>query len=139
MYIRLFSRKPLGSQRVNRSQKLLKSAIQHFYSTFPSFRAKLSWNTSLIIRSKILRLLVIALTSDDKYCGHNRENLEQPIQMQLSEKTKKNSFFKIFILHFISNSISFELIAVNSPYYNENTCYRQPTCYKASKDVTSDK
>ena len=70
-----FSRKPFDSQSVNGFQKLSKSAGQHFYTTFPSFWAKLSWNTSFLIRTEISRLAVIALTADDKYCHHNKENL----------------------------------------------------------------
>ena len=34
--------KPFGSERVNESQKLLKSAEKYFYPTFSSFWAKLS-------------------------------------------------------------------------------------------------
>ena len=37
---------------------------------------------------KILRLFVNTFTADDKYSVFNRDNLTQPIQMQLSEKKK---------------------------------------------------
>ena len=43
---------------------------------------------SLLVISKILRLFVNTLTADDKYSVFNRENLTQPIHMQLSQKQK---------------------------------------------------
>ena len=56
---------------------------------------KLSWETSLLVRSEILGLFANALTGDDKYSRHFRETLPQPIQMQLSKKQK-------FIFKFLS-------------------------------------
>ena len=41
---------------------------------------------SLLVIQKILRLLVNTLTADDKHYMPNRNNLAQPIQIQLSEK-----------------------------------------------------
>ena len=46
-----------------------------------------------IVRWKIVRLFVKVLTSDDKHYLLNRDNLTQPIQMQLSKKQKKFSRF----------------------------------------------
>ena len=40
-------------------------------------------NFSLLARSEILKLVVNTLTADGKYSHHIRENLPQPIQMQL--------------------------------------------------------
>ena len=42
----------------------------------------------------MLGLFVNTLTANDKYSHLNRDNLRQPIQMQLSIKLK--SFFEIF-------------------------------------------
>ena len=42
MHKRAFVWKSFGSERVNESEKLLKSAEKYFYSTFSSFWAKLS-------------------------------------------------------------------------------------------------
>ena len=52
---------------------------------------------------KILRLFVNALTGDDKHYLLNRDNLTQPIQMQLSQKQKH--FYPLFLafLKFILN------------------------------------
>ena len=47
---------------------------------------------------KILRLFVNTLTVNDKHYPLNRDNLAQPIQMQLSQKQKIISeFFFVFL------------------------------------------
>ena len=46
--------KPFGSQHVNESQKLVKSAEKHFYHTFLWLWAKLNMKKSFLVRSKIL-------------------------------------------------------------------------------------
>ena len=66
--------KPFASERVNKCQKLLRSAEKYFYPTFSS-------------RSKILGLLN-TLTANYEYSCSNTENLLLTIQMQLSEKLK---------------------------------------------------
>ena len=54
---------------------------------------------------KILRLFVNTLTVDDKYYLFNKDNLTQPIQMQLSKKQEK--FSEIFI-GFLKSILNFE-------------------------------
>ena len=78
--------KPFRSDRLNDSQKLLKSAEKYFYPTFPSFWPKLSYKKLFLIRSEILGLLVNTLNAKYGYSGSNRENLALPIQLQLCEK-----------------------------------------------------
>ena len=53
------------------------------------------WKKSLLVIHKILRLFVNTLTVHDKHYFLNRDNLMQPIQMQLSQKQKifLNFFF----------------------------------------------
>ena len=46
------------------------------------------WKKSLLVIHKILRLFVNTLIVDDKHYLLNRDNLTQPIQMQLSQKQK---------------------------------------------------
>ena len=58
---------------------------------------KLSWETSLLVRSKILELFVKTLIAHDKYSCYKRENFPQENQMQLS-KTPKS--FMNLLLHF---------------------------------------
>ena len=48
--------------------------------------------------SKVLRIFVNILTTDDKYSLLNTDNLRHPIQMQLSPKEKTFSdFFSAFL------------------------------------------
>ena len=49
---------------------------------------QLNWRKFSLVICKILGLFVNALTADDKYSLLNRDNLTQPIQMQLSQKQK---------------------------------------------------
>ena len=74
------------SQRVNGSQTLLKSARQYFNPILSSVWDKLSFNTSLLLRSHVSGLFPNTLTADGKNPHHN--NLQRPIQMQLSKKPK---------------------------------------------------
>ena len=52
---------------------------------------------------KILRLFVNTLTVNDKYYVFNRDNLPQPLKMQLAQKQKTSSEFFLGILKSISN------------------------------------
>ena len=52
---------------------------------------------SPLVLSEILVVLVNRLAADGKYPVHNSENLQLPIQMQLSKKPKH---FVNFLLHF---------------------------------------
>ena len=51
---------------------------------------------SLFVICDILELFVNTLTGDDKYSLHNREDLQQPIQIQLSKKQKKIQNFLLY-------------------------------------------
>ena len=48
----------------------------------------------LLVISSIIGLFVNTMTADDTYSLNNSENLQQPIQMQLSKKRK---FFASFL------------------------------------------
>ena len=58
----------------------------------------MSWKKSLSVWYEILRLLVNALTADDKYSGSNMQNLLQQLQTPLSQKQKTFSGFFIAFL-----------------------------------------
>ena len=60
---------------------------------------------SFLVIHKILRLLVNTLTADDKHYLLNRNNLAQPIQIQLSEKQK---IFSEFFLPFLKSVLNFK-------------------------------
>ena len=60
---------------------------------------------SLLLLCKFLRLFVNTLTADNKYSFLNRDNLTQPIQMQLSQK---QNFFSEFFANLLKASLNFE-------------------------------
>ena len=55
---------------------------------------------------KILRLFVTTLTVNDKYYPLNRDNLAQPIQMELSQKKK---FLSEFFFVFLKSILNFKI------------------------------
>ena len=61
------------------------------------------WKKSLLVIHKILGLFVNTLTVDDKHYMLNRDNLTQPIQIQLSLKQKTFSYFFFAFLKSILN------------------------------------
>ena len=61
------------------------------------------WKKSLLVIHKILGLFVNTLTVDDKHYMLNRDNLTQPIQIQLSLKQKTFSEFFFPFLKSILN------------------------------------
>ena len=66
---------------------------------------RLSWKSSLLVRSEILGLFVNGFTADEKYSRHNREKIPQPVQMQLSKKNE-NFLWKIPLRFWNLNKIS---------------------------------
>ena len=62
----------------------------------------------MLVLCKILRLFVNTLTADDKYSLLNRDNLMQPIQMQLSLKQKAFSQFLLAFSKSTLNSANFQ-------------------------------
>ena len=69
---------------------------------------KFSRKMSLLVTHKSLSLFVNTLTADDKYSLLNKDNLAQPIQMQLStkKKKKKNAISHLLIAFLESRSKS---------------------------------
>ena len=84
-------------QHGKRAQTLLKFPCQHLYHIYRSFSMQLSWKKSLLVICKILRLFPNTLSADIKYSLFKRDNLTQPIQMQV---IRKQNFFLNFLLHF---------------------------------------
>ena len=87
----------LGKQRGKSTQILLKFEGQNLYHIYWSLWMQLSYRKSLLVICKISRLFLNTLTGDGKYSLFKRDNLTQPIQMQLSRKEK---IFLNFFLHF---------------------------------------
>ena len=77
----------------------MKPALQHFYPNFLLISDKLSWKTSLLIRSKMLGLFFNPLIAYHMYSRQNWEKFPQQGQTKLFSKLK--SFLK-FLLRFWS-------------------------------------
>ena len=71
------------SERVHGCQTLLKPTRQLFSANFPLIQDKLSYKTSLLVRSEILGLFGNALTRDHMYCSHNLQIIFSMFQDQL--------------------------------------------------------
>ena len=65
----------------------------------------MSWKKSQLLVCKTLRLFINTLTADVKYSLFNRENLTQPIQMQLSRQEKT---FSEFFCAFLKSNLNFK-------------------------------
>ena len=64
------------------------------------------WKKSLLVIHKILRVFFNTLTVDDKHYLLNRDNLTQPIQIQLSQKEK--TFSPFFFFAFLKSILNFK-------------------------------
>ena len=87
------------------AQTLLKFGWQHLYHIYWSLWRQLTCKKSLLVTWKISRLFPNTLSADGKYSLLNRDNLTQPIQMQLSRKQKT---FSEFFAAFLKSSLNFE-------------------------------
>ena len=81
-------RGPFNKQHGKGGQTLSKYERHYFYNINWSMWKQLSWKKSLLVICKGLRLFVNTLTAVGKCFFLNRDNLRQPIQIQLSEKQK---------------------------------------------------
>ena len=87
-----------GKQHGKSTQILLKFAWQHLYHIYWSLWRLLSYKRSLLVICKISRLFPNTLSADGKYSLFKRDNLTQPIQIQISRKEKTFSeFFSVFL------------------------------------------
>ena len=94
-----------GKQHGKRAQTLLKFAWQHLYHIYWSLWRQLTFKKFLLVICKISRLFPNTLSADGKYSLFNRDNLTQPIQMQVSRKQKT---FSQFFSAFLKSSLNFE-------------------------------
>ena len=92
-------------QHGKRLETLLKCQGQLLYHICCSLWRQLSYEKSLLVICKISRLFINILSADGKYSLFNRENLMQPIEMQLSQKEKT---FSQFFSAFLKSSLNFE-------------------------------
>ena len=83
-------KKPLSeccsrTNMVNGPKHFLKSERRSLYHIYLSLRRQMRRKMSLLVISKILKLLLNTFTADEKYSFLNRDNLMQPIHMELSQ------------------------------------------------------
>ena len=109
-----------GKQYGKRAQTLLKLAWQYLYHIYWSLWRQLTCKKSVLVTLEISSLLPNTRSANSRYSLLNRNNLTQPIQMQLSRKQKPFSeFFSAFLKaglnfqHFRKKKIT--LIAVIFP------------------------
>ena len=94
-----------AKQHGKRAQTLLKFAWQNLYHIYWSLWRQLTFKKFLLVICKISRLFPNTLSADGKYSLLNRDNLTQPIQIQLSRKQKT---FSEFFAPFLKFSWNFE-------------------------------
>ena len=94
-----------GKHHGKPAQTLLKFPWQHLCHIYWSLWMELTCKTSLLVTCKISRLFPNTLSADGKYSLLNRDNLTQPIQMQVSRKQKT---FSEFFSAFLKSSLNFE-------------------------------
>ena len=91
------------SQHVKPFHTLVKSSWQHFYHIFSSLWGEIIWKISPPLKFEIIGLFINTWTADYKYPVTDYENLQFPIQIQLSWKQKSYSRFFISFMESPSN------------------------------------
>ena len=90
-------RLPFQKEHGKRVSTLLESEQEHLRHIYCSTGRQFSATQSLLVIWKSLRLFVNTMSAFDKCSLPNRDNLMQPIHMQLSDKVETFSrFFNIF-------------------------------------------
>ena len=87
-----------GSQHVNGSQTLLKSAGNHFHTAIPLIGGRTSRKRLVLVISEVLGQFVNTITAVYNYIRQNLENLRQQVQTQISLKPKTFSEFFIALM-----------------------------------------
>ena len=105
MSIKSYFKQSFPKEHGKGAQTLFKFAWQNHYHIYWSLWRQLTFKRSLLVISKILRLFFNRLIADGKYSVINRDNLTQPIQMQLYRKEKS---FSHFFCAFLKSSLNFE-------------------------------
>ena len=98
-------KRSLKKQHGKCAQTLLECQGQLLYHFYWSQFRQYSCKMSLLVMCKIWRLFIKTVSADGKYSLFNRDNLTQPIQMQLSRKQKT---FSEFFSAFLKSSLNFE-------------------------------
>ena len=99
-------RLPFQKEHRKRVSTLFKFDRQHLYHIYWSTGRQYSCKKSLLLICKSLRLFLNTMSAVDKCSLPHRDNLMEPIHMQLSEKLKT---FCNFILHFRNLGYIFDI------------------------------
>ena len=75
--------------------------INSYWSLWKQVR----WRKYLLLISKVLKLVLNALTGRDRYSFRNTDNLQQPFQLLVSEKQE---IFSEFFFPFLKSTLNFE-------------------------------
>ena len=94
----LTSRLDIGNKHCSNMEN---ATINSYWSLWKQLR----WRKSFLLICKFLKLFLKALTGRDKYSLRNKDNLQQPFQMQWSQK--QEIFFQFF-LAFLKSTLNFE-------------------------------
>ena len=86
------------------AETLIKFAWQNLYHIYWSLWRQLTLKNILLVICKISRFFPNPLSADGKYSLLNRDNLAQPIQMQLSRKQKT---FSEVLCAFLKSNLNF--------------------------------
>ena len=98
-------RGPFDKQHSKLDQTLLRSERHHLYHIYRSLWRQLSWKKYLLVICKLLGMFINTLTVDPTYSLLKRDNLRQPIRMQLLQKQK---IFSQFFAAFLKARLNFE-------------------------------
>ena len=91
-------RAPFGTERVKRSQTVLRSARQHFYANFPLISKRLSCVSYFLVGSEIVGPFFNTLTADNMYSCHSWQKFPQQVQPQSPSKPQ---FFSAIFTAFL--------------------------------------
>ena len=98
-------RLPFQMEHGKQVSTLYKSERQHLWDIYCLTGRQFSCKKSLLVICQRLRLCVNTMTAVEKCSLPNRDNLMQPIHMQLSQKLK--TFFRFFNV-FLKSRLSFK-------------------------------
>ena len=88
-------RGPFDKQHAKLDQTLLKSERHHVYHIYWSLWRQLRWKKYLLVICKLLGMFIKTLTADHKYSLLRRDNLRQPIRIQLLQKEKNRGWTNV--------------------------------------------
>ena len=122
----------LVSEHGKSVETMFQSGIHHLYNIYQSLWRWLLWKKSLLVIHKILRLFLYTLRVNDKHSLLNRDNLTEPIKIQLSQKQK---IFSELFFAFLKSILNFKRLPKNMTNWWKQCSYRNDSTFtKAIND-----